>query len=234
MEAHCRPVPPKDHSVNDGIPKYLCSLKYITIDEAIKGLGQGTLLANIDIKSAFCLIPVHPVDRYKIERRGVHWHLPSFWAEVGSQTVQFLAEFLTWIIRQSNVPFLIQYLDDFLTMGPLSSPTCQHNLDTIIQICDYLGVPLALEKVDGPLTTLPFLGIVLDTTRMEARLPEDKLLKLRQDIAQWISYTDTKKHDILSLVGSLQHAAKIVCCGRAFESRMYAMAAKVKELHFYM
>ena len=65
---------------------------------------------------------------------------------------------------------------------------------------------------------------------MEARLPEDKLLKLRQDIAKWISYTDV---DILSLVGSLQHAAKVVHCGKAFVSRTYATAAKVKELHFY-
>ena len=31
---------PKDHSVNDGIPKQLCSLKYVTIDEVIKGIIQ--------------------------------------------------------------------------------------------------------------------------------------------------------------------------------------------------
>jgi len=60
---------PKGHSVNDGISKPLCSLKYVTIDEAIKGIvqnGQGTLLAKIDIKSAFLLLPVHPADRYML------------------------------------------------------------------------------------------------------------------------------------------------------------------------
>ena len=48
-------------------PKNLCSLTYITIDSAIQGimqLGQGTLLAKIDIKSAFWLLPVHPADRH--------------------------------------------------------------------------------------------------------------------------------------------------------------------------
>jgi len=43
---------PKGHSVNDGIPKPLCSLRYVTIDDAIKGiiqLGKGILLAKIDI-----------------------------------------------------------------------------------------------------------------------------------------------------------------------------------------
>jgi len=41
-----------DGSVNGVIPKALCSLKYITVDsaiECIKQIGQGTLLAKIDI-----------------------------------------------------------------------------------------------------------------------------------------------------------------------------------------
>jgi len=64
---------PKGHSVNDGISKPLCSLKYVTIDEAIKAivqLGQGALLAKIDIKSAFRLLPVHPTDRHML---GMQW-----------------------------------------------------------------------------------------------------------------------------------------------------------------
>jgi len=50
-----------DSSINAGIPKELCSLKYITIDH-IKQMGQGTMLAKIDVKSAFWLLPVHPAD----------------------------------------------------------------------------------------------------------------------------------------------------------------------------
>ena len=58
---------PKGRSVNDGVPKELCSMVYITIDDAIKkinDLGPGSLLAKIDIQGAFRLIPVHPVDRH--------------------------------------------------------------------------------------------------------------------------------------------------------------------------
>ena len=42
---------PKDHSANNGISKPLCSLKYVTIDDAIKEiirLGRGALLAKIN------------------------------------------------------------------------------------------------------------------------------------------------------------------------------------------
>jgi len=231
---------PQDHSVNDGIPKSLCSLKYVTIDEAIKGiiqLGHGTLLAKIDIKSAFRLLPVHPADRHML---GMRWNdgiyidtcLP-FGLRSAPKLFNTLAELLAWIAKQSNIPFLIHYLDDFLTMGPPSSPVCQHNLDTLVQIYNYLGVPLALEKVEGPSTSLPFLGIMLDTTRMEARLPEDKLCRLKEEVSQWVKRTDAKKREILSLVGSLQHATKVVRYGRAFVSRMYATAAKLERMHYY-
>jgi len=53
---------PTDSSINNRIPKDLCSLKYITVDSAINHINQmdqGTMLAKTDIKSAFHLLPVH-------------------------------------------------------------------------------------------------------------------------------------------------------------------------------
>ena len=47
---------PAHKSVNDGIPKELCSMSYVTIDDA----GPDAKLAKVDIKHAFRLIPVHP------------------------------------------------------------------------------------------------------------------------------------------------------------------------------
>jgi len=58
---------PNGRSVNSGISKELCSLRYITVDDAItqaQSMGRETLLTKIDIKSAFQLLPVHPTDRH--------------------------------------------------------------------------------------------------------------------------------------------------------------------------
>jgi len=58
---------PSNHSVDDGIPSALCSLQYVTIDDAVQqifNLGPGSLLAKIDIKNAFWLLPVHTADRH--------------------------------------------------------------------------------------------------------------------------------------------------------------------------
>ena len=49
----------------------------------------------------------------------------------------------------------------------------------------YIGVPVAPRKVEGPATSLVFLGILLDTEAYELRLPEEKLMRLKVLIAQW-------------------------------------------------
>ena len=92
-----------------------------------------------------------------------------------------------------------------------------------------LGIPLALEKVEGPSTSLTFLGIILDTARMEERLPDDKLQRTQQMVEEWL----TTKREILSLIGVLQHAVKVVRPGRTFVSRMYATVARVRELDYF-
>ena len=102
-----------------------------------------------------------------------------------------------------------------------------------MQLCTNLGIPLASEKIEGPSTCLTFLGITLDTVRMKFRLPQDKLLRIKESLGRWLLKKTAAKREILSLVGLLQHATKVIQCGRTFVARMYATAAKVKQLHYF-
>ena len=57
-------------SVNDLIPDDQVSVKYVGIPEAsekVISLGHGTLLAKIDIRRAYCLLPVCVEDRNLVE-----------------------------------------------------------------------------------------------------------------------------------------------------------------------
>ena len=56
-------------------------------------------------------------------------------------------------------------MGDFLTMGRATSEECKRNLELIEKICEFLGVPLKLEKIEGPAAALIFLGIVLDSSK---------------------------------------------------------------------
>ena len=41
-------------------------------------------------------------------------------------------------------------------------------------------------KVEGPSTTLTFLGIILDTQCMEIRLPQEKLTQIQVKLETWL------------------------------------------------
>ena len=179
--------------MNDGIPKHICSLSYCTVDDAIAKIletGPDTLLAKLDMKNAFRLLPVHPADRHLL---AMEWNnqvyidtcLP-FGLRSAPKLFTILADLLSWIAIDKGVSFSMHYLDDFLTIGPPGAHTYQHNLETIQQICTDLGILLTLEKVEGPTTSLIFLGILLDTHCMEIRLPEDKLHLIQKELSAWL------------------------------------------------
>ena len=52
-------------------------------------------------------------------------------------------------------------------MGSPASTVCQHNVDTLVSLRAELGVPIETDKLEGPSTSLSFLGIILGTNRME-------------------------------------------------------------------
>ena len=57
---------PMGVSVNNRIEPELCTLRYTSMAEAIKWIctrGQRTLMAKLDIESAYRIIPVDPTDR---------------------------------------------------------------------------------------------------------------------------------------------------------------------------
>jgi len=53
-----------------------------------------------------------------------------------------------------------------------------------MELCTDLGVSLASKKIEGPSTSLTFLGITLDTAHMEIRLPQDKLLRIKEALTK--------------------------------------------------
>ena len=88
-------------------------------------------------------------------------------------------------------------------MGPWDTPIRGHNLKVFTQVCHQLGVPLALEKVEGPATCLTFLGISIDSHSMLTSLPNEKLERIRNEVSVWLSRKTATKKQILSLMGLL-------------------------------
>ena len=97
-----------------------------------------------------------------------------------------LSEGLEWIIHSKlNIPGVLHILDDYFIALPPPRSLCSTALCELLTLFTDLGIPLAPGKTFRPSTELEFMGILLDSQKMEARLPDDKLSRLRTLIASW-------------------------------------------------
>lgn len=170
---------PTRNGVNASIEPELCSLQYLQLHEVIaevSRIGRGAQLAKLDIESAYRKIPVHPGDRQllAVQWAGQNTRLP-FGLRSAPKIFSAVADALQWSMRRQGVSWVAHYLDDYITMGPLSTAGCQKNLDLMLTLCRRLGVPVAPAKCEGPSTVLVYLGFELDTDNLVVRLPQAKL-----------------------------------------------------------
>jgi hypothetical protein len=119
-------------------------------------------------------------------------------------------------------------------MGPPGSSLCEEYLSILEALCAYLGVPLAPEKKEGSAQILTFLGIIIDTLRGELRLPADKLQRLLDSVTTWLSKHTCTKRELESLIGTLQHACKVIRPGRSFLRRTIALLSIAKQKHHHI
>ena len=232
---------PRGSSVNDGVDKRLCSMHYTTFEDALRAIrsaGPGALLAKIDVKEAYRNIPVHPSDRHLL---GMSWQgrifvdgqLP-FGLRSAPVLFSALADALEWVFWEKGITFCVHYLDDFLTLGPANSGICTDNLRILTETCSSLGVPLKVEKLEGPATRLVFLGIEIDTVKWTMSLPEEKMLKIKLELLQWKSRRSARQRELLSLIGKLAHACKVIRPGKIFLRRMIDLAHTVHRLEHWI
>ena len=109
---------PSGDSVNDFINPELCSVQYTSFDEAVhmvQDLGRGCLLGKSDIKSAFRLLPVSPLDfdqlGFKFDGKFYFDKAMPFGCSIACQTLETFSTFLEFCVaRQASVERLLHYL----------------------------------------------------------------------------------------------------------------------------
>jgi len=69
------------------------------------------------------------------------------------------------VLHQRGLVHLVKYIDDFLVAGSAGSPACQSSVTEMCSVCEELGLPLAMEKLEGPAQVITFLGIELDSSQ---------------------------------------------------------------------
>ena len=227
---------PKGCSVNDGISSEYTSVSYATISDAIKQIrlaGAGCFfLSKTDIKNAFRIIPIRPQDYNLLgmKWRGMYYYDRAIPMGCSSscKTFETFSSTLEWVAQSKlNINHVLHLLDDFLIIAP-SYKLCQEQLSLFVDLCSYLGVPIAPEKTCGPSTTLCFASIELDSVLFEARLHVEKITKCLSSISNFLKRKKVTLKEIQSLTGLLNFACSVVVPGRAFLRRLIDLTVGVR------
>jgi hypothetical protein len=237
---------PPYFSVNTFIDPLLCSVSYVSIDNAVKALklrGRHSLMSKIDLKDAYKNIMVRPDDWH---------HLGSTWVNESGETEFFIDHVLPFGLRSSAMLFdlfasalefsmyvnkcsnVIHYLDDFYTCGKAGTSECASNLSIMLQTCEVLGMPVNPAKVVQPVSRLEFLGIIIDADVMELQMSQERLDDIFDTLREWSADHKGSKRSLLSLLGKLIFLCRIVKPGRIFVRRLFDLAKSVKCLHHHV
>lgn len=225
-------------SINDLISKEDFSLKYVTIDDAINiicDLGEGALLTKFDIKNAFRILPLAP-ESWRFfcmcwDKKYYFYCRLAFGCRSSPKIFTHLSEAVHWIaVNNKDISHCLYLLDDFLCLDHKNNDAAGTK-QTMLTLFDQLGIELNSKKTAGPATCLEYLGIELDSVTMQARLPPDKLSRIRLILTSFLQKPHCSKRELLSLIGHLVFAARVCVPGRTFISRLFHASQSVHHLN---
>ena len=231
-------------SVNDFI--MYPSLKYNTVDSAMRLMSPNSYFALVDIRKAYRAVPVFPDHRRLL---GLKWSMgvpldPTKYKYYHENVLCFglscapgiftrLSNAIVRMMARKGFNQIVNYLDDFLIIGE-SLNECSLALQTLLHLLIKLGFDISWHKIVGPAKEITFLGIILDSVGMEARLPMSKLNKLRECLEIFSVKQKCRKKDLQRLAGLMAHCSTVVKGGRCFSRRIIDLVNSVKRQNHFI
>ena len=120
------------------------------------------------------------------------------------------------------------YLDDFLFLA-WTRWFCNNMIQSFLDLCSILGIPVALEKMEWAGTLIVFLGILLDGESRMLLTPLEKQEKALQLLNDLTEKKRTQIKEIQTLTGYLNFLTKAIFAGCTFTRRMYAKYANLQD-----
>jgi len=203
--------------------------KFQSLEDAVQLMTPGCYLAKVDLKSAYRYVAVHPAD---FEVTGLKWKFqgdraPSylvdkrlpFGAKYSPGIFHRLTQAVRRMMERKGYGNMIVYLDDFLVVAE-TKELCMKIQNVLIRLLRSLGFAIAWDKVEGPSTTLTFLGVELDSVGNELRLPAGKLAEFRDFINETAGLKRITLKRLQMLAGKLNWASSVVRGGRTYLHRI--------------
>ena len=146
---------------------------------------------------------------------------------VSCSTFECFSTFLEFCVRRvADSQNIVHYLDDFFCAGKANGNECRHAMTCFAAVCERFGVPIAHEKTEGPITTLSYLGLEIDTASRQIRVPRDNIEGLVAKLHEALNREKMPLRGIQSIVGSLNFVCKAISPGRAIMRRLIGLTSK--------
>ena len=101
-------------------------------------------------------------------------------------------------------------------------------LNATIAVLHKLGFSINWKKEVDPTTTITFLGIEIDSVAISLRLPEDKIIQIREELSRFQGRKSALKRQLQSLAGKLNFCASVVYGGIVFLRRIIDTINRLK------
>ena len=233
---------PKGMSINEGIDKEEFIVQYTHFDRAIelvRDAGQGCFMSKADVKHAFRLLPVRPEDWKLLGFKFDELYFVDVRLSFGSRSSPGIfndfADLICWILQYvKNLPRTIHYSDDFFLVSDNHWQRASADLMRLRDTFSEINTPLAAEKLFGPLTCITFLGIEINSKDMCMSIPDEKFQELIVLLPSWKEKRKCTKRELLSLIGVLGYASKVVQPGRMFVRRLIDLSTTVEKYHYHI
>ena len=231
---------PEGHSVNSYATT--SHFKYQTVDDVVQMLPKNGFMAKIDLSSAYRSVPIHP---YCYELMGLSWVFegdskPTFIVDTRfafglAKAPQYFQRIGNAIVRymRKNGYKVVCYLDDYLIVDE-NENHCREGYEFLLKVLQMLGFEINFKKVQAPVQKIVFLGIEIDSVNQCLSLPESKLSELRLELVKWQVKNKATKHELQSLIGKLNWAAKVIKGGRTFLRRLIDLMCTLKKKHHHI
>ena len=175
--------------MNDGIPKDLCSLGNVSVDDLVKEmlrLGKGAEMAKVNISQAYRNVPVHPADRHLL---GMEWEgrvyvdgMLPYGLRSAPLLFTALGDAMQWSVEHAGVEWLGHYTDNFVTVGRPNAGEGGNNLGVLKDTCAEWG----LIGKKRPSHSNHLLGNRGGHGRKEVlRLPQGKVAEMMALVKEW-------------------------------------------------
>lgn len=193
-----------------------------TVEQAAAAIKPGSWFAKTDLKSAYRSVNiskssqeltglqfcVNGQDTYLYDSK-----LP-FGARKSVGVFHILSQCVKRMMLNRGFTTFV-YIDDILLICD-SKQECQLALNTLISLLRELGFLIAWKKLQTACQCIIFLGIELNSVDMCLRLPQAKLLTLREELYNFTQLRRASKRQLMSLGGKLNWAASVIYGGRGF------------------